>query len=197
MARIFICYRSGDDAFAAPFVDHMLSAVYGRDNVFRASRSIRPGEDYVVAIHEAVIQCETMLVLIGATWQDKVVAGGHGPEDWVQAEIVTALKRDTHVIPVLLNNAPLLVPTALPSSIEELGRRQYVRLHYRSVEHDIEELMRAIDGAETSISLATCGRELGGDGQTFGHTSRSPAHARRAAPHAASTTRRKLRAERG
>jgi hypothetical protein len=45
MTKIFLCYRSGDDAYAATLLDEKLSAVVGRQNVFRDNRSVEPGQN--------------------------------------------------------------------------------------------------------------------------------------------------------
>src|SRR5580698_5953711 len=57
---IFLCYRSQVDAYAAALLDHLLSEHFGADNVFRASRSIKPGEDYRKALSAAAERSSAM-----------------------------------------------------------------------------------------------------------------------------------------
>jgi len=70
--RVFINYRNEDEPFGAVLVDHELSVRFGEDRVFRASRSIRPGEDFATAILSAVRRST------GAAGRDRAALAGRG-----------------------------------------------------------------------------------------------------------------------
>jgi len=148
MARIFLCYRSGDDAYAAALLDEKLSNVFGVDDIFRASRSIRPGESYTSVIMQALKQCETMLVIIGPRWVDSIgtVEGLPAPadQDWVRIEISTALENQANVIPLLLSRTSRLDPRRLPSDIADLAYRQYLTFDHRNVDRDFNQIFAAL-----------------------------------------------------
>lgn len=151
MTRIFLCYRSGDDAYAAALIDDRLSRVFGAAGVFRASRSIRPGESYSEVILRELEQCETMLVVVGPTWVERLHPGGCGSAgdvDWVRTEIATALNNGTRVIPILLSRTPRLVERQLPVDIAALAHRQYVKFEHRTVERDFAQLVAALDSTD-------------------------------------------------
>jgi len=65
---IFINYRNGDEEATATAIDQELRRRFGRDQVFRASRSIPPGEDYVPALLTAVRDSEVLLAVVGSRW---------------------------------------------------------------------------------------------------------------------------------
>lgn len=142
MARIFLCYRSGEGTWAAMHLDYKLSEVFGEDAVFRASRSIPPGETYADAIMLAVKECEVMLVLICPNWVDRLVGGQI--QSWVRTEVAAALENGVRVIPVLLGRTPPLVGGDLPPDLAALAEKQYLRLDNRTDKRDIEQLVAVL-----------------------------------------------------
>lgn len=148
MARIFLCYRSGDDAYAAVLLDEKLSEVFGRNEVFRASRSIEPGESYSEVIGRALKECDTMLVIIGPRWAESIGDADGRPEsagqDWVRTEISTALGNDVRVIPLLLSRTPRLDPQHLPRDIADLANRQYLMFDHRNITGCLDQLIAAL-----------------------------------------------------
>ena len=140
MPSVFLCYRSGDDAYAATLLDEKLSQIFGAPAIFRASRSILPGEDYPSAIEQALSECQTVLVIIGPTWLERLRDGIASDQDWVQKEVATALGRGSRVIPVLLSRTPRLERQDLPPELADLANRQYVTFDHRNVARDIDHL---------------------------------------------------------
>lgn len=96
LSRIFLSYRCGDSAYAAALLDERLSRTFGPDQVFRASRSVQPGDTYSDAILQTLKQCAVVLVIIGPRWAEQTDASGtrllDNDSDWVRTEIATALK---------------------------------------------------------------------------------------------------------
>jgi hypothetical protein len=140
---VFINYRTEDEPFGAALVDHELSARFGSDQVFRASKSIRPGDDFAQAIIAAVRHAAALLVIIGPRWLTATDDSGQRrldlSDDWVRLEIAEALRHRVRVIPLLVN-VDMPLPGDLPPDITALARCQYLRLHHRNSRHDINRL---------------------------------------------------------
>lgn len=142
--HVFVNYRTEDEPFGAALVDHELSARFGSAKIFRASKSIRLGEDFTEVILAAVRRSAALLVLIGPRWLAATDSTGvrriDQPEDWVRQEIAEAFRHDVRVIPILLN-ADLPRPEDLPEDIAQLARCQYLRIHHRNSRHDVRRLI--------------------------------------------------------
>lgn len=152
MTKIFLCYRSGDDAYAAALLDEKLSDSVGRENVFRASRSVAPGESYSEAIMTALEDCDTVLVIIGTTWQEHIAKNDpatRNQDDWVRTEIATALRHGKRVIPLLLSRAQRLTAANLPPDISDLAYKQYLKFEHRNVDMDLARIMAALGFSNT------------------------------------------------
>jgi len=129
VVEIFINYRTADEPYGAALLDDHLSAVFGDDVVFRAAKSIRPGDDFADRMLRAVRGATVLLAVIGPNWL--VELNKRDPAgDWVRREISEAFAHGVRVIPVLMN-VPRLVPGDLPADIVELAECQDVRVHFR------------------------------------------------------------------
>ncbi|MDI1462984.1 toll/interleukin-1 receptor domain-containing protein [Catellatospora sp. KI3] len=153
MHDVFICYRSGDDAYAAALLDDRLSVAFGSHAVFRASRSIQPGESYAERIGQALSSCRTVLVLIGPTWVDRLEGQDPSRTDWVRSEISRALVATARVVPVLLSRTPRLEHDRLPDDIAELAYLQYLRFEHRSVDRDVDQIVEVIAAERQPIPV--------------------------------------------
>ncbi|MFD7653609.1 hypothetical protein ACFV4N_06480 [Actinosynnema sp. NPDC059797] len=120
----------------------------GRENVFRASRSVAPGESYAEVITEALELCDTALVVIGRTWQEhfeeNVDRAARDEDDWVRVEVATAPRRGKRVIPLLLSRASRLTARGLPDDISELAFKQYLEFEHRDIDADLALLLKAL-----------------------------------------------------
>ena len=65
MPGLFISYRRDDQAGFAGRLADALESAFGADNVFRDIEDIRPGDDFVVALHKQLQGIDLMLVMIG------------------------------------------------------------------------------------------------------------------------------------
>lgn len=153
MTKVFISYRNGDGAYAAALIDERLSHVLGPEEVFRASRSIMPGDSYSEAIMRALKECETLLVVVGPGWAVSLADGsgscGRG-DDWVRIEIATAIENGSRVIPVLISGADPLDKTLLPPDVAALADKQYLRFGHRSIDTDMAGLLAAVNRPQRS-----------------------------------------------
>lgn len=147
MPHIFINYRIREQAGYAALLDRELTARFGRHAVFRAPRSIVPGDDFARQIIDTLRGCVALLAVIGPGWAS---IGGHerrpvgGEADWVRREIAEALARRIRVIPVLVDDAEMPAELELPSDIATVSRCQYLRLSDHSIEEDIEHIVREV-----------------------------------------------------
>jgi WD40 repeat protein len=145
VAFAFVSYRTDDEPGSAALIERELSRRFGSDNVFRASRSITPGDDFERAILATLRHCRVLLAVIGPRWLN--VADEHGrrkidnEQDWVRREIGEALGRGIRVIPILIGGTPRLSTNALPGEIEGLGRCQHLRLRHDNVEYDLARII--------------------------------------------------------
>lgn len=156
MKKIFICYRTADEPYAATLIDHVLRPQFGSDAVFRASRSIDVGDDFEKKIFEAIRASSVLLVVIGPNWLDTRNEKGRlldDPKDLVRREILTAFEHNVRVVPVLVNTLRFL-PDELPEELARLARYQDVRVNFRNSEYDLPALVTRLKRVLTA-STAT------------------------------------------
>jgi hypothetical protein len=128
----------------AVLIDEKLCRVFGPDRVFRASRSLPAGVAFPAELVAEATNCAAMLVVIGRDW---LKPGDNGrridaPADWVRTEIELALASGRPVVPVLVGDRPrLTAKDTLPATISTLVEHNYVRVHHRSTETDLLNLV--------------------------------------------------------
>jgi O-acetyl-ADP-ribose deacetylase (regulator of RNase III) len=146
--KVFINYRAREQAGYAALLDRELVEHFGRDNVFRASRSIEPGDDFAEEIIRNLRMCTVLLAVIGPDWLTRRTGAYREPvaeDDWVHKEIAEALRAGVRVIPILVEDARMPSELDLPAEIAPLARCQYLRLHHRSVDNDIGRVVAELD----------------------------------------------------
>lgn len=148
-AGIFISYRRDDSRHAAGRLADDLSQAFGAERIFRDIEGIDLGVDFAQSLEKALAACSVMLVLIGPQWlqvQDNKRGGRRldQADDWIRQEIVTALKRDVRVVPVLLEGAHLPDAGELPAELQPLVRRQAMELSDVRWRGDLRRLIDAL-----------------------------------------------------
>jgi len=145
MGGIFISYRRQDSQGFAGRLGEGLAERFGDAKVFR-DVEIRPGDDYTVALREAVAACDVLLAVISRGWlHARNLAGArrlNQPDDWVRIEIETALDRGVRVIPVLVGGAEMPPADLLPTSLAPLASRQAFVLADRRDGQWVEDMDR-------------------------------------------------------
>lgn len=141
MAVVFVNYRVREQGGYATLLHRELSRIFGSSQVFLSSFSIPPGDDFVAGIFRALHECEILLAVMGPRWSE---FHGDAENDWVHREIAEAFRCGIRVIPVLVDDAELPTEAELPDGIAALARCQYVRLRHRSVQSDLDRLVREI-----------------------------------------------------
>ena len=165
MSRIFINYRRQDsEGYVGRLYDH-LAQHFQRDDIFMDVDSIKPGADFVSKLEEAVAACDVFIAMIGPQWL--TVSDDTGARrldqwnDFVRIEIATALKQNKLVIPVLVGQARMPLPTDLPEDLIPFARRNAIELSHQRFAYDIDKLIGVIK--ETVSSHA---RKPGTDSDT-------------------------------
>lgn len=139
MAEVFINYRTGDGDEAAEFLASYLSDRFGKEHVFKASRSIRPGESFPKALVEAARKSDVLLAVMGPDW-------GAAPQlreeaDWVRTEILAAQTSGTRVVPVIKGRkTDRLARASLPPELMWLADVHSLRLDMHESTDDLNRI---------------------------------------------------------
>ena len=145
---IFISYRRNDSAAYAGWLFDRLAGHFGRDQIFKDVDSIELGDDFAVAISDAVASCRVLLALIGDRWLTVTGKAGRrldNPRDFVRLEIEAALSRNIRVIPILIDGAKMPDADQLPASLAGLRARQALELSTNRFDSDFGRLLKVLD----------------------------------------------------
>jgi ketosteroid isomerase-like protein len=166
--RIFISYRREDSAGSAGRLHDTLVKQFGPDHVFRDVADIYAGDDFRQAIEREIGRSDVVLVVIGPRWlslhDDKHRPRIDDPHDLLRLEVASALTRNTRVIPVLVDRAPVPSESALPGDLKALARRNAVEIRDGAWDDDVRRLVQSIKAGRGSWR-----RQIGAwlsDGQT-------------------------------
>jgi len=156
---IFISYRRSDSNDVTGRIYDRLSQHFGRDVVFKDVDSIPFGVDFRTHLNQGVGNCLVLVAVIGSTWLN--VAGTDGkrrldnPDDWVRAEIETALGREIPVIPLLVAGASLPREAELPEPLKPLAYRNAAQARPDpDFDHDLKRLIRRLEEVVGSPELS-------------------------------------------
>ncbi|MGC7102500.1 hypothetical protein ACPZ19_48190 [Amycolatopsis lurida] len=152
IGMLFINFRVGDGEDKAAWLDAEFGAVFGKDRVFRSSRSIDLGHDYEPIMWGAVEDCAAMIVVIGEKWLSEFGQRLFEPDDVVRKEIAMALAAGKPVIPVLGLTGRLPRANELPSDLAMLANCQYIRLSYRD-SHALPGLVERLIEAAPDLGI--------------------------------------------
>lgn len=149
--RIFISYRRIDTSYAAGRIYDRLVAKFGEDAIFMDVDTLEGGVDFVKVLEDAVQSCDVLIALIGRQWLNIKDKDGtrrlDSPEDFVRIEIVTALKRNIRVIPVLVDGVEIPQPAELPENLRTLARRNALQVNHHSFNSDVYRLVEHTESA--------------------------------------------------
>lgn len=148
--ELFINYRNDDQPYAATMIERDLSRRFGSERVFRASKSIRPSEDFAEVLRANVRNCRVLIAVIGDRWLlekdgSAVRDTPRTTDDWTRWEITEAFRCGKPVIPVLIGRTtPKLPSRDVPEWIARLSRCQYVRVDKHNADADLDKLAQAV-----------------------------------------------------
>lgn len=158
MPDVFINYRTGDGEKTATVLDTALSARFGDERVFRASKSIRPGTLFPAALRKAVRSSSVLIAVIGQDWARH--PGLRDAEDWVRQEILEAFEYGIEVLPVLDGRTTdRLSKAALPKKLQRIADLNSLRFDHQNAQADLTrigdalaELVPQLAAADTSTA---------------------------------------------
>src|SRR5438270_7989496 len=151
--NIFISYRRGPegDAGWAGQLNQALCERFGSDNVFFDTDRIEGGDDFTEAITAEVSKCGVLIAVIGPNWTRILKTKRQQPladfrRDFVKLEIETAFRRwpETRIIPVLVDEAPVLAPGDLPRTLKRLANLDAEPIRHRSRQRDLDHLLERL-----------------------------------------------------
>jgi predicted ATPase len=158
--QLFISYRRDDAAGYAGRLYDDLAEAFGAQRIFFDVNTIELGQDFGVAIKDAIDRSTAVLVLIGPAWLATTAAGTRridDPNDLVRLEITTAIEAGKLLIPVLLGGAPMPPKASLPEPIAPLSRRQAIAVTHARWRADVDLLideLAQLHRRTTSVSSA-------------------------------------------
>jgi hypothetical protein len=139
MNDVFINYRTGDGDEAAAMLEGALSTRFGGEKIFRAAKSIAPGESYPEKLLSAVRQSAVLLAIMGPDWSSHPRL--RDENDWVRREILEAYGCGIPVIPVLKGRTTDRLNAAdLPADLARLADVQSLRLDTRDNGTDLRRI---------------------------------------------------------
>src|ERR1700726_304484 len=109
------------------------------------------GVDYRRHIDKSLRGCNILLPVIGPRWLGATSSGGRRidePNDLVRLELLSALKRDIPVVPLLIDDTKMPESGELPAELESLSFRQAFRVDSGvDFHHHLDRLGDAIAAA--------------------------------------------------
>jgi hypothetical protein len=156
---IFISYRRSDSADIAGRIYDRLLEEYGRASIFKDVDSIPLGTDFKAFLDRKVSECDFVLAIIGDHWLDARDDAGRrrldDPQDFVRAEIESALEQDIPVIPLLVRGAKMPEAEDLPASLRTLVYKNGIPIRPDPDFHrDMDRLISALDESAGSTPPA-------------------------------------------
>lgn len=146
--KMFISYRRDDSSGYAGRLYKDLSARFGAKNVFMDIDTISPGTDFEETVKVGVGSCDALIAIVGKRWivgSDVKERRLNNPNDYVRLELSTALKREIHVIPVLVQGATMPQEQDLPDDLKELVKRQAIEISDARWDYDVKRLIVSLE----------------------------------------------------
>ena len=148
MTGIFISYRRADTQGWVGRLAGALRAGFPRAGVYYDIATIRPGEDFVSSIEDALASCQAVLAIIGPRWLTVQTPEGRrridDPADVVRLEIERSLDRPVRLVPVLFGGATMPKASDLPESLRPLTRRQAHEISDTRWDYDCNVLLKSL-----------------------------------------------------
>ena len=147
--RIFVNYRTNDEANTALLATRHLSERIGERNVFLDHRSIGPGTLFDDAVMRNLWRSDVLVAIMGERWLEfPGHAGGRAiddPRDWIHKEIAEALTHRVRVVPLLVGAVALPREEELPEPLKDLVRHRYIVLERRVPQSAFDRLDQLLD----------------------------------------------------
>lgn len=145
--KVFINYRRADTEGYAGRLYEALRRPIGTANLFMDVDSMRPGQNFVRALDDAVAGCDVVLAMIGPAWLRPSADGRRridDPLDYVRLEIESGLSRGKVVIPLLFTGAEMPSALDLPEPLRDLPTRNALAIRHERFRDDVAELVKEL-----------------------------------------------------
>jgi hypothetical protein len=150
MSGIFVSYRQDDSASAAGRLFDRLAAHFGKEQVFFDVDTMAPGAELGITIDQSIARSTAFIAVIGKGWLEARATDGRRrldkPDDYVRAEIRTALRQGKTIIPVLIDGARLPDSKDLPEDIAALTSRLAIDVSETRFDFDVSRIVCAVEG---------------------------------------------------
>jgi hypothetical protein len=146
--RVFLSYRRDDTQAVARLIYDKLTPKIGRENVFFDVSSIPMGVTFDEFVRDQLVQCSTLLAIIGGTWLGRRQWGAsriRSKNDWVRRELELAFRQRLRVIPIVV--VPHKMPDAseLPRELKRLPSIQFAELSLgKDYETHVDRIVAAV-----------------------------------------------------
>lgn len=155
---VFISYRRDDSEGYVGRLCDRLRKKFGLTAIFRDIEAIKPGENFVHSIDQALEKSRAVVVVIGPRWLEALNQRlARATEDYVRYEISRALRKHK-VIPVLVGHASMPGKNQLPKDLSELAFRNAVEISESRFDYDLEILINALGGAFGTVVVSLVSR---------------------------------------
>ena len=123
--RVFISYRRADfGGFGELVVGRIrdnIAAKLNKSNVFMDLESIPIGVDFEQFVDREISKTDAVIVVIGPNWHDELAKRLLAQNDYVRAEIKSALARKKVIIPLLIGGSSMPDGASLPNDLNQLA----------------------------------------------------------------------------
>ena len=154
---VFVNYRTGDEEASAALVERELSYRFGSAKIFRADKSIAPGDDIETTIVDAVRHSEALVAVIGPRWLAATGPDGRraidSADDWTRRELVEARRHGVRIIPLLVGKVRCLTLSDVPPALRWLPGCKYLRLNYRDLDACLDRLAEQLTELVPALAL--------------------------------------------
>ena len=148
MTGIFLSYRREDTQGWVGRLAGVVRAGFPRTRVFHDIATIRPGEDFVASIEDALASCQAVLAIMGPRWLTIQTPEGRrridDPTDLVRLEVERSLARPVRLVPVLFGGAAMPKVSDLPDQLRPLAHRQAHEISDKRWDYDCNALLTSL-----------------------------------------------------
>jgi hypothetical protein len=148
--KVFISYRRADSQVTAGRMAQFLDGIPAVEQVFLDVDDIGVGENFEQKIQDTLSKVSHVFVLIGPQWQGPAGASGrariHEADDMVRQETRMALRSQSKLVPILVDEARMPRAGDLPDDVQGLPKINAFSLRTAHFEEDMDDLLDVLLG---------------------------------------------------
>jgi hypothetical protein len=146
MTNVFISYKRGKDRMSVRLLSVGLEqrkSRFGHGRVFFDRSQVRGAQMWPLELRQGLEKSEALIVAIGEGWIER--AGElHNEDDWARREILTALRDQKVILPVLLEDVEMNQVPELPPELRPILDYQALRFRESEFESDTDEIVERL-----------------------------------------------------